>query len=139
VTYTKEIALYDKITIDGEDVSNLFKSFALNLTDAQQDASGFSETGFDETLHGNRAASATADIFYTPEGHAILYPLYRDRVTFELEWQPDGLIDATREVWHGNVKMFGYPPGASRGDVRVMSGITFAAADALGITADAAT
>lgn len=139
MSYTKEIALYDRVTIDGSDVSNLFKAIAPDITDAEVDASGFSATGFDETLQGNRTASLTSDIFYTPEGHAILWPLFRDRVTFEIEWQPDGLIDNTREVWHGMVKMFGYNPGATRGDVRVMSGVTFKAVDANGIVADAAT
>lgn len=139
MSYTKEIALYDKITVDGEDVSNLFKSIAPDITDAEVDVSGFSVTGADETLQGNRTSTLTADIFYTPEGHAILYPLFRDRVTFEVTWQPDGLIDPTREVWHGNVKMFGYNPSATRGDARVMSGVAFKAADADGIVADAAT
>src|SRR5689334_17820517 len=114
-------------------MSNAFRGVTLELTDAEQDASGFSVSGADETLQGNRASALTGDIFYTPESHAILYPLYRDRTTFEIEWQPDGLIDPTREVWHGNVKMFGYPPGAARGDVRVMSGVTFRAADSAGI------
>jgi hypothetical protein len=138
VTYTKDIALHDKISVDGSDMSNAFSAIALALTDAQVDASGFSVSGFDETLQGNRAAGITATIFYTPESHAILYPLYRDRVVFEIVWQPDGLIDATREVWHGMVKLYGYPPDATRGNVRTMQ-VTFTGADANGIVADAAT
>lgn len=139
MSYTKETALYDRVTIDGTDVSNLFKAIAADITDAEVDVSGFSVTGADETLQGNRTSGLTGDIFYTPEGHAILWPLFRDRTVFEIEWQPDGLVDPTREVWHGNVKMFGYNPSATRGDARVMSGVSFKAADADGIVADAAT
>ena len=139
MSYTKKIALYDKVTIDGTDVSNAFKTIGVNLVDATQDASGFSETGFDETLQGSRAASFVGDIFYTPESHALLYPLFKNRTVFEMEWQPDGLVDPTREVWHGNVRMFGYNPSDARGNVSDMSGVTFAAADSAGIVADAAT
>lgn len=138
MTYTKDIALHDSIVIDGTDMSNAFRSMALDSTDAEVDASGFSVSGFDETLQGNRTSALTGDVFYTPESYAILWPLYRDRTIFEITWQPDGLIDPTREVWHGMVKMFGFPPGATRGDVRIMS-ITFRAADENGIVADAAT
>lgn len=138
VSYTKDIALHDFIQVDGSDMSNAFRQVGLEFTDAEVDASGFSVSGTDETLQGNRAAALTAEVFYTPESYAILWPLFRDRETFEIVWQPDGLIDSNREVWHGNVKLFGFPPNATRGDVRVMS-LTFRAADETGITADAAT
>jgi hypothetical protein len=138
MAYTKDIALSDKITIDGTDASNAFRTFGLDSTDDQVDASGFSETGNDELLQGKRAQSFSGECFYTPESYALLYPLYRDRTTFELEWQPDGLADDTREVWYGNVKLLSFNPTATRGDVRVMT-CTFTAADADGIVAGAAT
>lgn len=138
MSYTKQIALSDKIEIDGNDVSDAFSAFNVDLSDEQVDVSGFNADGSDEYLQGKRASSFTGTAFYTPELHAILYPLYANRDTFEVTWQPDGLADPTREVWYGNVNLLNYPPTAERGNVRTMS-LTFPAADAAGIVAAAAT
>lgn len=136
MSYTKQIALHDRISVDGTDISNLFRSFSLDTTDEDVDVSGFSESGNEESLSGRRAQSMTGEAFYTPEGHAILYSLYVNRTVFEIEWQPDGLIDNTREVWSGDVQLRSYPPAAQRGEARVMQ-LTFKAATSDGIVCSA--
>jgi len=132
MAFTKNIALHDSISIDGGDVSNAFRSFGFSSEDAEVDASGFSASGTDETLQGNRAQTLEGEAFYTPEFFAILYPLYLNRSTFFLTWQPDGLIDSTREIYEGTVRILTFNPNATRGDVRVMT-CTFKAADETGI------
>lgn len=132
MTYTKQIALHDRIYVDGEDVSNLFRSFSLDMTDADVDVSGFSVSGNEESLSGARSQSATGEAFYTPEGHLIFYKLWKDRTVFELQWQPDGLVDSSREVWSGQVQLRSYPPAAARAEARIIA-LTFKAADDDGI------
>jgi hypothetical protein len=74
MAYTKKIARHDKITIDGTDVSNSFKTMGRPSVDATEDVSGFSTTGNDETLPGSRAQSFTGEAFYTEELALILEP-----------------------------------------------------------------
>lgn len=136
MTFTKQTALHDRIQIDGEDCSNAFRSFSTDNTDSDVDVSGFSVSGNDESLSGTRAQSFSGEAFYTPELHDILWHLYQDRAVFAVEWQPDGLVDSAREVWSGNVQLRSYPPGATRGDVRIVA-LTFKAADDTGITCSA--
>ena len=45
--YAKKIAKYDKILIDGTDVSNSFRNFGYSSEHAEVDVSGFSATGTD--------------------------------------------------------------------------------------------
>lgn len=136
MAYTKQIALHDRITIDGTDTSNAFRSMAVDNTDNDVDVSGFSVSGNDESLSGTRAQSFSGEAFYTPELHDLLWHLYVNRTVFPMEWQPDGLVDSAREVWSGNVQLRSYPPGATRGDVRVVT-LTFRAADDTGIECSA--
>jgi hypothetical protein len=138
VSYTKQIALSDYIAIDGSDMSDCFDQFGLTSEDEQVDVSGYNATGADEFLQGKRTQSFTGEVFYTSEMYAILYPLYANRTVFELNWQPDGLADPSREVYYGNVSMLQFSPTTTRGDVAKFS-VTFAAADAAGIVAAAAT
>jgi hypothetical protein len=138
VSYTKQIALSDKITIDGTDVSDAFRSFGLTSEDEQVDVSGFNATGADEFLQGKRTQSFQGEVFYTSEIYTLLYPIYANRTVVEVEWQPDGLSDATREVYYGNCSMLQFSPTTTRGDVAAYS-VTLAAADAAGIVAAAAT
>jgi hypothetical protein len=132
MAFTKDIALHDSISIDGNDVSNAFRTFGFTSDDAQVDVSGFSVTGTEETLQGVRSQTLEGEAFYTPELFAILYPLYNSRSVFFVSWQPDGLIDGSREIYEGNVHIFTFNPNATRGDVRVMT-CTFKAADSAGI------
>lgn len=136
--YTKDIARHDRITIDGTDVSNAFFEFGVANEDTEEDVSGFSESGNDETLPGGRAQRFTGQCFYTHEFYALVWPLYRDREVVEITWQPNGLVDPTREVWYGNVTVSQFSPTATRGTRRAMP-FEARAADEDGITAAAAT
>jgi len=138
VTYTKSIALHDKIMADGVDVSNAFRSFGQPSERAQQDASGFSVSGRNETLAGAITQSFEGELFYTPETYALFKPLFDNETVFELTWQPNGLKDPTREIYYGNVMMFTFGPSVTRGDVEVFP-CTFMAADENGIQSAAAT
>lgn len=134
MSYTKDIALHDEITVDGTDASNAFRTFGFSSEHTQVDASGFSVSGADENLAGRTAQSLEGEAFYTPESYALLYPLHANRTIFEIVWQPDGLIDNSREAYVGNVQLLTFNPNATRGDVRVMT-CTFSAADENGIAA----
>ena len=133
MTYTKKIALHDKITVDGVDMSNAFDSFGFTSTDQDVDVSGFSVTGTDETLSGTRAESFSGDVFFTTESDALLRPLHENRTLFTVSWQPDGLIDNSRTVYHALCQLRTYGPASSRGTPYKYTA-TFMVADPNGIT-----
>lgn len=120
MAYTKQIAKSDKITIDGTDVSNSFRSMSRPSTDSKVDVSGFSSTGNDESLNGPRAQQFVGEAFATEELGTILEPLYAARTPFVMTWQPDGLVDATREIYSGTVVLDEWSPSNTRGDVSVV-------------------
>ncbi len=134
MAYTKQIARHDKITIGGTDVSNSFRQFGLTSEHSEEDVSGFSQSGADETLPGRTAQSFTGEAFYTEELATIVYPLHANRTITEITWQPDGLNDATREVYVGNCIIYQFGPANTRGSVSVMP-FTARAADEDGIKA----
>jgi hypothetical protein len=120
VTYTKQIARHDKITIDGTDVSNAFQVFGRPSTDSLEDVSGFSATGVDESLPGSRAQTFTGTAFYTEEFGALVEPLYNNRTAVVITWQPDGLVDATREIYSGTCTITEFSPDNTRGSASTM-------------------
>lgn len=134
MAYTKQIARSDKITIDGTDVSNSFRQFGFTSEHTEEDVSGFSASGADESLPGRTQQSFTGEAFYTEELAAIVYPIHANREIVEITWQPDGLNDATREVYVGNCIIYQFGPADTRGSVSVMP-FTARAADENGITA----
>ena len=115
MAYTKQIARHDKITIDGTDVSNSFKQFGRPSSDSLEDISGFSSTGVDETLPGTRTQTFTGEAFYAEELALIVEPLYTGRTTCVVTWQPDGLVDATREIYSGTGTITEFSPDNTRG------------------------
>jgi hypothetical protein len=133
VTYTKKIAKYDKILIDGTDVSNSFRNFGYSSEHSEEDVSGFSATGTDETLPGATAQSFTGEAFYTEELASIVEPLHRNRTSCVISWQPDGLLDATREIYSGTCTINQFGPANTRGQVMVMP-FTAKPATSAGIT-----
>lgn len=133
MTYTKGIALHDRITVDGTDMSNAFRSFGFTSDDTDVDVSGFSVSGSDETLSGPRAEGFSGDVFITPETEALLWPLHYNRTIFEVAWQPNGLIDNTRTTYHANCQLRTFDPSNTRGDASVSS-VTFRVADDNGIS-----
>lgn len=134
MAFIKDIALHDEIFVDGSDMSNAFRSFGFNSEHEQVDASGFNVSGADELLAGKTTQTLEGEAFYTPESFAILYYLHANRTIFPITWQPDGLVDSSRETYSGNVQLLTFNPNATRGDVRVMT-CTFTAADEDAITA----
>lgn len=128
----KEIALHDRVEIDGTDVSNLARTANFNSEHEQVDVSGFSVSGADEFLAGKTVQSFEAEFFHGAQSHALLYPLHADRTIFALEWQPQGLVEASRETLAGNAQLLTYSPNAERGGVRVITA-TFSAADSAGL------
>ena len=76
MAYTKKIAKHDKITIDGTDVSNSFRTFGFSSEHTQEDVSGFSVSGIDEFLPGRTTQWFTGEAFYTEELAALVYPLH---------------------------------------------------------------
>jgi hypothetical protein len=115
VTYTKKIARHDKITIDGTDVSNSFSAFGRPSTDSQEDVSGFSTTRVSTRPSGHPDQQFTGTAWYTEELGAIVEPLYTNRTTCTITWQPDGLVDATREIYSGTGTITEFSPEDTRG------------------------
>jgi hypothetical protein len=128
----KEIALHDEVIIDGEDVSNFARTANFNSEHEQVDVSGFSISGADEFLAGRTVQSFEAEFFHGAQIHALLYPLHRDREIFPISWQPQGLVETSREVLAGNAQLLTYNPNAERGGVRIITA-TFTAADEDGL------
>lgn len=133
MTYTKQVARHDKITIDGTDVSNAFREFGLSSEHSEEDASGFSTTGADETLPGTTAQGFTGTAFYTEELALLVWPLHTGREVVPITWQPDGLVDATREIYSGNCVIYQFGPANTRGSVSTMP-FSAKAADENGIS-----
>jgi hypothetical protein len=120
MAYTKIIARHDKITIDGTDVSNSFSEFGYSSEHSEEDVSGFSVTGNDEFLPGRTEQGFSGTAFYTEELAAIIEPIHRARTIVPISWQPNGLVDATREIYSGNCTINTFGPANTRGSVSTM-------------------
>ena len=120
MAYTKKVSRHDKITIDGTDVSNSFREFGFTSENTVEDVTGFSTTGTQETLPGVTNQSFVGEAFYTEELAAIVQPLHANRTVATVTWQPDGLVDATREIYTGEVLINTFGPTNTVGGVLVM-------------------
>ena len=117
MAYTKLKAASDKITIDGNDVSNSFKSMRRPSANAVLDATGFSATGNQETVPGANTQSFEGEAYYTEELGAICEPIHANRSTCTITWQPDGLVDPTREIYSGLCYINEFSPESEVGSV----------------------
>ena len=135
MAYTKKIDSQAKVTIDGTDVSNSFSQFQLNSENTVVEAGGFNTSGIAEQLAGARTQGFTGTAFHTEELAALVYPIHTNREIVEITYQPNGLIDATREVYHGNCYINTWSPGSTFGDVATMD-FAASAADVTGIVAN---
>lgn len=133
MAYTKLIARHDKISIDGTDVSNSFREFGFSSEHTKEVVTGFSVTGNEESLPGVTTQGFTGEAFYSEELAAIVGPLHFNRTVCTIAWQPNGLVDSTREIYTGECTINTFGPANTVGGVSVMP---FAAdpADATGIT-----
>lgn len=138
MTWTKERGSYDRVDIDGSDVSNAFRTFSAQDEYGQDPVTGFSATGTEETLLGTRVQGFEGEAYYTKELYAILKPLYDAQAEFEVEWQPNGLRDSTREVYYGTCRLVNFNPNGEVGGVRVMT-VTLKASTSAGIVTAAGT
>lgn len=134
MAYTKKIARHDKVMIDGTDVSNAFRQLGFTGTNAVEDVTGFSVTGNAEEIAGRTTTGFTGEAYYTEEFAAIVYPIFQLRSVVEMSWQPDGLVDATREIYIGNVQINEFSPSNTVGSV-MTTPFSASAADEDGITA----
>lgn len=116
-----ELALHDKVEIDGDDWSSLLRGWDIESENAQVEAGGMSVSGTDEFLDGPRASAIILTFKYTEELNAALWPIHSTRDSVTVELQPKGLIDSGREIWYGECALPSYPPGAARGDLRVVT------------------
>lgn len=131
MAYTKKVSRHDKITIDGTDVSNSFREFGFTGENTTEDVTGFSASGTQELLPGIANMGFVGEAFYTEELATIVYPLFANRTSCVIAWQPDGLSDATREIYSGTCLINSFGPTNTVGGVSVMP---FAAAPGPGAT-----
>ena len=133
MAYTKMVARHDKITIEGTDVSNSFREFGFTSEHTKEVVTGFSVTGNEESLPGPTTQQFVGEAFYTEELGAIVQPAHANRTVVTITWQPDGLVDATREIYSGECVINTFGPTNTVGGVSVMPFVADPA-DATGIT-----
>lgn len=131
-TITKKISRHDKILIDDVDFSNAFSEFGYNSEKSQEEVTGFSTSGIVETLPGVTTQSFSGTAFYAEELVSVLEPLHRANTIVTISWQPDGLVDATREIYYGECYILTFGPANTVGSVSTMP-FTAVPADANGI------
>ena len=134
MAYTKQFMRHTKVLIDGTDMSNTFSDISFTGTNTVENVTGFSVTGNVEEIAGPTTTGFTGTWWYTEEAAAILYPIFANREVVEMLVQPNGLNDATRESYVGNVNIneFSAPSSATAVGSAPFSA---SAADADGITA----
>ena len=115
MAFTKKIVRHDFVEIDGTDVSNAFHTFALASADTDEDVSGFSISGVDETLPGGRAQGFTGEAFYTEELAALVWPIYNARAVVQIIFKPDGLVNADALTYYANCTISEFNPSDTRG------------------------
>jgi hypothetical protein len=120
MVWTKLVSKHDKIVIDGTDASNGFRRFGLTSEATSEDVSGFSVSGFDETLAGSKAVEFTGEAFYTEEMADLLYPIHSTDEIVEIYWQPNGLVDASARAFYADCQILRFGPENQRGSVSVM-------------------
>ena len=133
MAYTKRVCKHDRISIDGVDVATRSTSSGSPARHSEEDASGFSVTGVDETLPGATAQGFNGTFFVTEEITDLLWPIHADKTVVEIQWQPHGLVDTTAGVFYGNCTINEFSPTDTRGSVST-SPFSATTADEDGIT-----
>lgn len=101
MAYTKKRGSHAKVTIEGTDVSNSFRTFNFTSEHSNEVVTGFSATGTEEIIPGTTAQTFVGEAYYTEELMAIVQPAHANRTLVTITYQPDGLVDATREIYTG--------------------------------------
>lgn len=120
MAFTKKVAKHDRIEIDGTDYSNAFRVFGFSSEHSEEDVSGFSVTGVDETLPGSTAQGFTGEMFYTEESAPAIWALHIAKTVVEIVYQPNGLVDPSATVYYANCTINQFGPSNTRGSVSVM-------------------
>jgi len=133
---SKRVALKDSVKVDSVDLSNLARAVRLSSEHERVDVSGFSATGANEYLAGSTEQSVTVEFYGaygTGETHATLYPIHKNRTVAAFAWRPDqtAVVGPTNPELRGNVQLYTYGPGSTRGETDTYE-VTFNAADAAG-------
>lgn len=130
--YEKVIARHDFIEIDGTDYSNAFREFRLSSEHSEEDVSGYSESGVDETLPGRTAQGFEGEFFVSPTVSSAFWDMHINREVVRIEYQPNGLVDSDAPLWYGNCTINTVNAGTTRGSAAT-SPFAARAADADGI------
>jgi hypothetical protein len=133
----KRVALKDSVQIDAQDLSNMARAVRFTSEHARIDVSGFNALGSNEYLAGATEQSVTVEFYGsygTGEVHQTLYPLHKNRTTCAFKWRPDqtAVVGPTNPSLQGNVQIYSYGPGSTRGDTDTFE-VVFNAADAAGL------
>ena len=133
----KRIALKDFVSVDDTDLSNFCRSVEFSSEHERVDVSGFSASGNNEYLAGPTEQQVTCEFYGSYEAgqvHDTLYPIHRDREVVAFAWRPDQTqpISATNPSLEGNVQVYTYGPGATRGETDTFQ-VTLNAADEAGL------
>lgn len=121
----KRIALTDYIELDNVTFNTSdVRSVEFTSEDEQVDAGGFNADGETEQLSGRRTKQVTLEIYgnmASGKAHQVLYPLHRDRLSFEFTWRKDqnAVVSATNPELRGLVKMPSWSESATFGEVEV--------------------
>lgn len=117
MAYTKYIGGRAKVLIDGTDVSNSFDDFHFSEERTEEDGTGFSATGVKESLPGPNDQQFTGQMIVTEEISAIVEPLVRNGTACTISYQPNGLLDATREIYSGSCYIYRFESADTVGSV----------------------
>lgn len=120
MAFTKKVAKHDRIEIDGDDYSNAFRVFGFSSEHSEEDVSGMSVSGTDETLPGSTAQGFAGEMFYTEEVAPTFFDYHLNRTVVQVLYQPNGLVDPTAETYYADCIIFSFGPANTRGQVSVM-------------------
>lgn len=108
----KQVLTNGYVLINGVDLSD--HAFAIDTPDSknQVDVSGFSATGYIDTLPGQRTQQLTVSFlqdYATGKVHQTLQPLYEAASAFTFTVAPNGSsISATNPKWSGTAELYEY-------------------------------
>ena len=128
----------DRVSIDATDYSNAFRQFGVSSTKSTEDAGAFNPTGVVETVPGPQTQTFTGELYNIPAVVSVLWAYHLADTVIEVQWQENGLEDATADVFYGNMTIQEFSPQSTFGSVTSFT-VTFITADSAGIQLAAGT
>lgn len=135
MAFTRRSGSHARFLIDETDASNAMRSARIVFEDEELPVGGFSAGGQEEYVPGVRGVEISGQAFYTEEWYVLTYPLYINRSSFEVEFQPYGLVDNTRETFYGNGRFYRWEAVEEFGQV-VLVDYSIRPADSTGFLAN---